>query len=81
MVLVEWQCPRKDHSEIEVLKEMSSVVLVDPPPEGEIWCCWRCGTVLERLREVPHQHPYAGINPIIPDAPVVKDADGKQNLF
>lgn len=81
MILVEWQCPRKDHSEIEVLKEMSSVILIDPPPEGRVWLCWKCSTPLERLREVPHIHPYAGIKHQIPDAPIVKDAVDKQALF
>lgn len=81
MVLIEWQCPKKDHSEHFELKEMSSVVLVDPPPEGRVWLCWRCGTVLERGREVLHVHPYAGIEPIIPDEPILEDAVDKQVLF
>ena len=72
MVLVEWQCPKTDHSPMmaygipgsgETTTETSSVVLVDPPPDGKVWQCWKCGTALERGREVPHNHPYAGVEP------------------
>ena len=52
MSFSEWQCPKTDHSEIAELAQVSSTVLLDPPPP-EGWHCWRCETPLERVRDYP----------------------------
>ena len=64
MSFSEWQCPKKDHSEIPELAEASSVVLLDPPP-SEGWKCWRCQTPLEWVRD----YPVRQTRPELPIAP------------
>ena len=64
MSFSEWQCPKTDHSEIAELAQVSSTVLLDPPPP-EGWHCWRCETPLERVRD----YPVRQTRPELPVAP------------
>src|SRR3989304_9041761 len=86
MLLAEWQCPKKDHpimaghgtpSAPDSTTETSPRVLIDPPPEGQVWVCWQCQTPLVRLRDYPIRNvPLPTRQPAMPAAPVVADASG-----